>query len=36
VLFEFFNRFLRLPLYPSLTNGEREKVVLSVKKVFKV
>jgi len=32
---EFFNRFLRLPLYPSLTPEEREKVVLSVKKIFK-
>ncbi|MFN2313238.1 MAG: DegT/DnrJ/EryC1/StrS family aminotransferase [Bacteroidales bacterium] len=33
---KFFNRFLRLPLYPSLTHEEREKVVMSVKKVFKI
>jgi dTDP-4-amino-4,6-dideoxygalactose transaminase len=31
----FFNRFLRLPLYPSLTQEERETVVRAVKKVFK-
>ncbi len=31
---EFFNRFLRLPLYPSLTDGETESVVMAVKKVF--
>jgi dTDP-4-amino-4,6-dideoxygalactose transaminase len=32
---EFFNRFLRLPLYPSLSEAEREYVVTAVKKVFK-
>lgn len=32
---EFFNRFIRLPIYPSLTQKEREKVVEAVKKVFK-
>jgi dTDP-4-amino-4,6-dideoxygalactose transaminase len=31
---EFFSRFLRLPLYPSLTVEEREIVVGAVKKVF--
>ena len=31
----FFNRLLRLPLYPSLTMEEREIVVKAVKKVFK-
>lgn len=31
----FFNRFLRLPLYPSLTRQEQETVVMTVKKVFK-
>lgn len=31
---EFFNRFLRLPLYPSLTEAERAIVVAAVKKVF--
>lgn len=31
---EFFNRFLRLPLYPSLTEEERANVVAAVKKVF--
>jgi dTDP-4-amino-4,6-dideoxygalactose transaminase len=31
---EFFNRFLRLPLYPSLTEAERANVVAAVKKVF--
>jgi len=31
----FFNRFLRLPLYPSLSGEEREYVVAAVKKVFK-
>jgi dTDP-4-amino-4,6-dideoxygalactose transaminase len=31
---EFFNRFLRLPLYPSLTEEERAIVVAAVKKVF--
>ncbi len=30
----FFNRLLRLPLYPSLTDEEKEKVVMAVKKVF--
>jgi dTDP-4-amino-4,6-dideoxygalactose transaminase len=33
---EFFNRFLRLPLYPSLSEAEREYVVTAVKKVSKV
>jgi len=32
---KFFSRFLRLPLYPSLTQEERETVVRAVKKVFK-
>jgi len=32
---EFFNSFLRLPLYPSLSEAEREYVVAAVKKVFK-
>jgi perosamine synthetase len=32
---EFFSRFLRLPLYPSLSMEERENVVKAVKKVFK-
>ncbi len=31
----FFSRFLRLPLYPSLTRQEQETVVMAVKKVFK-
>jgi dTDP-4-amino-4,6-dideoxygalactose transaminase len=31
---EFFSRFLRLPLYPSLTLEERDHVVKAVKKVF--
>jgi dTDP-4-amino-4,6-dideoxygalactose transaminase len=31
---EFFNRFLRLPLYPSLTEGEQASVVKAVRKVF--
>lgn len=29
-----YSRLLRLPIYPSLTQDEREKVVLAVKKVF--
>lgn len=32
---EFFNRFLRLPLYPSLSEAERAIVVTAVKKIFK-
>ncbi|HQG63237.1 MAG TPA: DegT/DnrJ/EryC1/StrS family aminotransferase, partial [Bacteroidales bacterium] len=32
---KFFSRFLRLPLYPSLTQDERETVVRAVKKIFK-
>lgn len=32
---EFFNSFLRLPLYPSLSEAERENVVAAVKKIFK-
>lgn len=31
----FFSRFLRLPLYPSLSQEEREIVVSAVRKVFK-
>lgn len=31
---KFFNRLLRLPIYPSLTQGERERVVEAVKKIF--
>ncbi len=31
---EFFSRLLRLPLYPSLTHDEQEKVIAAVKKVF--
>jgi dTDP-4-amino-4,6-dideoxygalactose transaminase len=31
---EFFSRLLRLPIYPSLTNDEVEKVIVAVKKVF--
>jgi dTDP-4-amino-4,6-dideoxygalactose transaminase len=31
---EFFSRLLRLPIYPSLTDEEVEKVILAVKKVF--
>lgn len=31
---KFFNRLLRLPIYPSLTQGERELVVEAVKKIF--
>jgi perosamine synthetase len=31
---QFFNRLLRLPIYPSLTLDERIKVVEAVKKVF--
>jgi len=30
----FFNGLLRLPIYPSLTNEERENVVLAVRKIF--
>ncbi len=30
----FFNRLLRLPLYPTLTDNEKEKVVEAVQKVF--
>jgi len=33
---EFFSRLLRLPIYPSLTVGERECVVAAVKKVFEL
>jgi len=32
---KFFSRFLRLPLYPSLSQDEREVVVRAVQKVFK-
>jgi dTDP-4-amino-4,6-dideoxygalactose transaminase len=32
---KFFNSFLRLPLYPSLSEAEKEYVVAAVKKVFK-
>ena len=31
----FFSRFLRLPLYPSLSQEEREIAVSAVRKVFK-
>ena len=31
---EFFGGLLRLPIYPSLTEGEREKVVLAIKKIM--
>ncbi len=31
---EFYNRLIRLPIYPSLTDDERSKVVTAVKKVF--
>lgn len=31
---QFFNRLLRLPIYPSLTENERKLVVEAVKKVF--
>ncbi len=31
----FFNRLLRLPIYPSLTESERKLVVEGVKKIFK-
>jgi len=31
---EFFSRLLRLPIYPSLTDEEVEKVVLAVRKIF--
>jgi dTDP-4-amino-4,6-dideoxygalactose transaminase len=33
---QFFNRLLRLPIYPSLTQQEREWVVSAVKKIFEV
>ncbi len=33
---KFFGRLLRLPIYPSLTNEEREKVVEATKKVLGV
>lgn len=33
---EFFSRLLRLPIYPSLTQEEREKVVEATRKVMKV
>jgi perosamine synthetase len=32
----FFNRLLRLPIYPSLTTDERSLVVKAVKKVFNI
>ena len=32
---KFFNRLLRLPVYPSLTDEEKEKVINAVKKVFR-
>ncbi len=32
---EFYNRLLRIPIYPSLTDEQAVKVVESVKKVFK-
>jgi dTDP-4-amino-4,6-dideoxygalactose transaminase len=31
---EFFSRLLRLPIYPSLTDKEVDKIIKSVKKVF--
>lgn len=31
---EFYNRFLRLPLYPSISDTEMENVVKAVRKVF--
>lgn len=31
----FFNRLLRLPIYPSLTSDEVEKIISSVTKIFK-
>ena len=31
---EFYNRLLRIPIYPSLTDTEVQKVILAVKKVF--
>jgi dTDP-4-amino-4,6-dideoxygalactose transaminase len=31
---QFFNRLLRLPIYPSLTIGQRKCVTSAVKKVF--
>ena len=31
---QFFNRLLRLPIYPSLSIAERESVVVAVRKVF--
>lgn len=30
---KFFSRLLRLPIYPSLTQAEQEKVVKAVRKV---
>jgi Predicted pyridoxal phosphate-dependent enzyme apparently involved in regulation of cell wall biogenesis len=30
----FFNRLLRLPIYPTLTMRERESVIKAVKKVL--
>ncbi|MBK7377414.1 MAG: hypothetical protein IPJ03_00105 [Ignavibacteriales bacterium] len=32
---EYFNHLLRLPIYPSLTMEEREKVVEAARKVLK-
>ena len=32
----FYNRLLRLPIYPGLTKKERELVVNSVKKIFDI
>lgn len=32
---QFFNRLLRLPIYPSLSEQEMEKVVLATRKVFR-
>jgi len=31
---EFFSRLLRLPIYPSLTNEEVQRVIMAVKKIF--
>ena len=33
---KFFSKLLRLPIYPSLTQDEREKVVESVRKIYGV
>lgn len=30
----FYNRLLRIPIYPSLSKGDQEKVVMAVQKVF--